>query len=127
MYINYGDRNFFEYGLLIDTEHSDSVFDMLICQPYCDEEDLYIFGQCQIDIEDSWLEWDKILDFAGMKEDDNISNIDKAIAALEFYGPEEFSIDSFSGYSYDWRHMTREQIKEELKYYMIAYDNLIIE
>ena len=29
MFVNYGDRNFFEYGVLVDTDHSDTEFPIL--------------------------------------------------------------------------------------------------
>ena len=28
MYINHGDKNFFEHGILVDSEHSDTLIDM---------------------------------------------------------------------------------------------------
>ena len=123
MYNNYGDKNFFEYGLLIDSEHSDTVFDMLICRPYDDEEDLFQFARIQVDIEDSWIDWEKVKDVIGSKLE---TPIERAIAAYEYYGPEEFGADSY-GVFYDWRHMTREQIKKELKHFLIAHDNLVID
>ena len=36
MYRNYGDKNFFENGVLVDTDHSDTAFPMLLCRPYPD-------------------------------------------------------------------------------------------
>lgn len=52
MYRNYGDKDFFENGVLVDTEHSDTVFPMLLCRPYPDEEDLYQFGEVEVDLDD---------------------------------------------------------------------------
>lgn len=52
MYRNYGDKNFFENGILVDTEHSDTAFPMLLCRPYPDEEDLYQFGEVEVDLDD---------------------------------------------------------------------------
>lgn len=46
MYINHGDKNFFEYGCLMDSEHSDTVLDILYCRPYDDEEDSFFFADC---------------------------------------------------------------------------------
>lgn len=52
MYRNYGDRDFFEHGVLVDTEHSDTCFPMLLCRPYPDAEDLYQFGEVEVDLND---------------------------------------------------------------------------
>lgn len=122
MYINYGDRNFFESGLLIDTEHSDTVFDMLICEPYSDEEDLFQFAHITVDIEDDWIDWSKVISCTGHEP---VSNVCKAIMAYEYYGPEEFG--AYSNVTYDWTRMNRESIKNELKHYLITWDNLVLE
>lgn len=53
-FVNYGDVNFFELGILVDAEHSDTEFSVLYCRPYDDEEDLYFFADCEVDITDSW-------------------------------------------------------------------------
>ena len=44
MYINYGDRNFFECGILVDAEHSDTEIKILYCRPLDDAEDLFLFA-----------------------------------------------------------------------------------
>lgn len=122
MYLNYGDVNFFEHGILVDTEHSDTEFPILYCMPYPDEEDLYQFGDCQVDITDSWIDKQAILNYIGMKETE-FDPVLFAIGCIEYYGAVNFGADS---YCYDWLHMQRKDIEEILKYRMIASDNLEI-
>ena len=40
MYVNYGDKDFFEHGRLVDAEHEDNIYDILCCNPYPDEPGL---------------------------------------------------------------------------------------
>lgn len=123
MYINYGDKNFFEKGVLVDNEHSDTVFQIIICNPYSDEENLYQFGEVEVDITDSWIDRKSVMDYIGMTED-KFDPIQYAIGCIEYYGAAEFGAIS---YAYDWMHMTKEDICDILKYRMIASDNLDIE
>ena len=122
MFINYGDRNFFEYGILVDSEHSDTEFQILYCRPYDDEEDKYLFAECTVDITDSWIDKKAVMSFAGMKEE-NFDPIRFAIDCIEYYGVENFGANS---YVYDYRNMNEESIKEILKHRLIANDNLDI-
>jgi hypothetical protein len=123
MYKNYGDVNFFEYGILIDTEHSDTVFQILACRPYDDEEDLYRYGHLEVDIEDTWIDKEKVMDYIGMDES-TFDPIQYAIGIIEYYPWENFIINY---YSYDWRGCTKDQIKKDLRNYLIASDNLNME
>ena len=122
MYINYGDHNFLTHGLLIDTEHSDTVFEMLICDPYPEIEDLFQFAHITVDIEDDWIDWEKVKDFMGMEPE---NNVDKAIMAYEYYGAEQFGADS--NVSYDWKRVDKETILREIRGYLIAWDNVVLE
>lgn len=122
MYINYGDKNFFERGRLVDSEHSDSVLDILVCDPYDDEEDLYKFGECSVDITDSWIDKQAVMDFLGM-DSDSFNPIEYALGCIDFYGIENFGA---CNYTYDYMHMRKEDIKDILKYRLIATDNLDI-
>lgn len=119
MYINYGDVNFFENGCLVDSEHSDTEFKVLYCRPYDDAEDLYLFADCTVDITDSWIDKNAIMGYLGMTEK-TFDSIQFAIGCIDYYGVEEFS-SPYEGYQF-----TREEIEEQLKYYMIASDNLEI-
>ena len=122
MYKNYGDRDFFEYGILVDDEHEENVYDMLLCRPYSDNEDLFWFAHVAVDITDSWIDKKAVMEFSGIKsvEEDPIRY---AIACTEYY-----SWDNFGAYdyavNYDWRFADRDLICSELKHYLIAKDNL---
>ena len=122
MYINYGDKDFFERGRLVDSEHSDSVIDVLVCNPYDDEEDLYQFGDCSVDVTDSWIDKQAVMDFLGMNFE-TFNPVEYAIGCIDFYGMENFGAGS---YAYDYARMTREDISDILKYRLIATDNLDI-
>lgn len=122
MYVNYGDKNFFEYGALVDNNHSDTVFSILYCRPYDGEEDLYQFAECVVDITDSWIDRQDVMSFLGM-DDTTFDPIQYAIGCVDYY-----SIDNFGGinYAYDSLHMHRDEIKNILKNYLIAPDRLDI-
>lgn len=119
MYINYGDVNFFEYGVLVDTEHSDTEIKILYCRPYDDEEDKFLFADCEVNIEDSWIDKKLVMDYIGMTEE-TFDSIQFAIGCIDYYGVENFS-DCYHGYNF-----TRKEIEELLKHYLIASDNLDI-
>ena len=120
MYQNYGDVNFFEYGVLIDDTHTDSEFDMLRCMPYSDEEDLFMFAPLHIDLNDGWMEIEEVMDYAGIEEFDPV---EYAIACTDYYSWDNF-ISMGYYLPYDWQRMTRKEIIEELKGYNISFDNL---
>ena len=119
MYKNYGDINFFEYGVLVDNDHRENEINILYCMPYDDEENLYLFADCSVDITDDWLDKKGIMDYIGMEEN-NFDSIQFAIGCIEYYGVENFS-SPYAGYQF-----TREEIEEMLKHYLIASDNLHI-
>lgn len=119
MYVNYGDRNFFEHGILVDTEHSDTVVAIIWCMPYCDEEDAFQFAECEVDVSDSWIKRDEVMGFIGMGKDDfDLARF--AIGCVEYYGVENFS-SPYDGYTHD-----RAYIEGILKHRLIASDNLDI-
>ena len=120
MYINYGDVDFFEYGVLVDSEHSDNTFDILICRPFDDVDDLYYFADCQVDITDNWIDKKAVCSYIGMNPD-NFNNIEYAIGCIDYYGAENFS-SPYLGYVF-----TKSEICEMLKHYLIASDRLKIE
>lgn len=121
MFVNYGDRDFFEYGVLVDTEHSDTVFPMLLCRPYADEEALYQFAHVEVDISDEWIDRPAVMACIGKMADERIDPVEYAIACADFYSWDNFGAASFGVY-YDWRHMTRDQVEKELLSYLIADD-----
>ena len=120
MYINYGDKNFFEHGILVDSEHSDSVISLIRCEPYADEEDLYECARLEVDVNDQWIDRKAVMDYAGMTEFDPV---EFAIAATDYYPWDEFGAWSCN-VAYDWMRMTKADIKRMLKGELIASDNL---
>lgn len=122
MYRNYGDRNFFELGVLVDDEHSDTVFDMLVCCPYSDVEDLYQFAHIQVDITDDWIDRKMVMEFCGMTEE-TFDPVEFAIGCADWYSWDNFGAGSY-GVSYDWTRVDRATIEKELRKYLIASDNL---
>lgn len=121
MYINYGDKNFFEYGVLVDSEHSDTEINIIRCLPY-DEENRYQFNECTVDITDSWIDKKAVMNFIGMTEE-NFDPIQFAIGCTDYYSWDNFGYP----YHYNWQYMTKEDICEILKYKPIANDNLNVE
>ena len=119
MYVNYGDVDFFQYGLLIDTDHKENEINILYCRPYCDEENLFKFADCSVDITDNWIDKKGVMEFIGMNED-TFEPIWFAQGCIEYYGVENFS-SPYDGYNF-----TREEIEKKLKYYLISSDNLNI-
>lgn len=119
MYTNYGDVNFFELGILVDAEHSDTEIKVLYCRPYDDAEDLYLFADCEVDTTDYWIDKNAVMDYLGMTEE-TFDSIQFAIGCIDYYGVENFS-SPYNGYQFN-----REEIENQLKCYMIADDNLEI-
>ena len=119
MYINYGDVNFFEYGILADAEHSNTEIKILYCRPIDDTENQFFFADCAVDITDTWMDKKSVMDYIGMTEE-NFDAVQFAIGCVEYYGAENFS-SPYDGYQF-----TDTEIKDRLKYYLIASDNLDI-
>lgn len=117
MYINYGDKNFWKYGCLVDSEHSDTCFDILYCNPICDEDDLYYFGNCQVDITDTWIDRNVVLHYIGMTED-TFDAVQFAVGCIEYYGIANFCSPPI--------YYSRAEIEQILKHKIIANDNLEI-
>lgn len=124
MYINYGDRNFFELGCLVDSEHSDTVFDMILCRPY-DDEPMYQFAHVQVDIEASWIDKERVMSYIGMTNE-TFDPIRYAIGCTDYYGWDNFGAADY-GVSYNWQQVDAETILKEVKGYLIAWDNLVME
>ena len=125
MYINYGDKDFFEYGRLVDAEHEEDICDILCCNPYLDEPDKFQFGHCRVDVTDTWIDRKAVMAFIGMSEE-TYDPIQFALGCVDYYSWDNFGVADY-GCSYDWRNMDRASIRNILKGYLIAYDNLEIQ
>lgn len=110
MYKNYGDKNFLEYGILVEEEKENEIYNMIICRPYSDVENKYIYGLCYVDITDSWIEKNEVMDYIGMSEE-NFEPIQFAIGCIEYYGLENFGL-FFNDYT---KGYTKEEIIEDME------------
>lgn len=117
MFVNYGDFNFFEFGILVDMEHSETEFSILYCRPFDDEEDQYLFADCLVSIEDNWINRNDVMSYLGMDAED-FDAVQFAIGCVMFYGVENFS-NPYEGYVF-----TKEEVKEKLRSYQISKNNL---
>ena len=93
MYKNYGDKNFFEYGRLVE-QINDHEFEVLVCegaQPYEDDVRIEVFpyAHCTVNINDNWIDKEKIFSFNGMTED-TFNPILYALDCIQYYGVENF-------------------------------------
>ena len=122
MYHNYGDRNFFEHGILVDTDHSDTEFQMLRCLPYPDEEDKYMFSRLDVDITDSWIDRKAVLSFLGMTEE-TFDPVQFAIGCTDYYSWDNFGASDYG----DWQDCTADYIVANMQGYMIAHDEVILD
>ena len=123
MYRNYGDVDFFQYGCLVDDEHSDTSFDMLVCRPYDDEDDKFQFAQITVDITDNWIDRKGVMSYIGMTEE-TFDKIQFAIGCADYYSWDNFGASTM--WNLNWMEVTRKEIENELKNYMIEDDNLDI-
>ena len=115
MYRNYGDVDFFQYGVLVDDEHNENEYEMLLCRPYDDEEDLYCFGHVTVDITDSWIDKQSVMSYIGMTKE-TFDPLQFAIGCVEFYSWENFGIIDYSA-KHCWYKQTRQDIDEQLRHY----------
>ena len=125
MYLNYGDKNFFEWGTLVE-EHSDTEFSILICRPYGDTDEYFQFGECTVDIDDTWIDRDAVMNYIGMSDND-FDPIQFAIGCIDYYGADNFGVFALGGR--DWRYCTHDDICEVIKSgeYDIELDNVEVE
>ncbi len=117
MYLNYGDIDFFEYGILVQNkiEHE---YDIIFCIPiYDSSEELYYFGEITVNTNDDWIDKKAVCDYIGMNNE--FYELQFAIGCFEYYGADNFGTD-FNNWNY-----SKEQIKEILKHRFIAYDGFI--
>lgn len=104
MYKNYGDVNFFEYGIYVK-ELGNNEFSILKCMPSDDE--MYGFGELVVSIDDGWIDKDAVMSYAGME---NFDSIMFAIACTDYYAWENFG---------SFKRLTKKEVEENLKKYNI--------
>lgn len=101
-YESVADVNFFEYGFLV-AKDSGNTYDFLMCEPFPDEDDLFLFGRGTVDLDDDWIDLDKVTKYAGITKESDPSLVVEA--CVSYYGPEQF------GEAYE---MTRLEVLKEL-------------
>ena len=88
IYMNYGDRNFFEGGLYI-MDCGDGDYEFIKCDFANDSDgDTYLFSEGMIDPTDSWIDIDAVSNMAGAGE---LERAELARAIIDYYGPENCS------------------------------------
>ena len=120
MYKNYGDVNFLEYGLLIE-EQSENQFNFIVCRPFSDCENKYQYFDGYIDISDSWIDKESVMNYIGMEEN-KFDRIQFAIGCIEYY-----NLENFGTVNNDY---TKEEVIENIKYikdYIADYDDMYFE
>ena len=91
MYNNYGDVNFFDYGVLVEADsNNENIFRIIKCQPDCDMENHYALQDVEIDVTDSWIDKHEVCAFNGLR-DVSIDYTDEekvlfAIGVVDYYG-----------------------------------------
>lgn len=96
MYKSYGDKNFFDYGVLVEFVETDELeqneFRIITCNPDDDEDNNYLIGNTFIDIRDTWINKEDVCKYSGLRNY-SIDYTDEerlrlAIATIEYYGVE---------------------------------------
>ena len=91
MYKNYGDVNFFDYGVLVEVnKNNENEFDIIKCTPDCDTENNYLFTTDCIDITDSWINKREVCSYIGLRDFSIDYTVEEkillAIGVVEYYG-----------------------------------------
>lgn len=110
MYKNYGDKDFFEFGIL--AKECDEYVNVLYCSPDPDKEGKYIFANCYVDPDADWV------DKSVLSCDTDADRVIRAIACVEYYGVCEFT----SGAGYEL--LSREEVEDRLKMLGIDPSNI---
>lgn len=129
---NYGDRDFLQYGILVSPESSVSTADsaasqyrIVECRPY-DEEDpdgvlRYQFFEADVDINDSWIDVEKVEQFSSTSKEKDPVHF--AIACIDYYGPENFGVAEKT-FQYDWKSCTKDDVVEQLRDYIFDWTDM---
>lgn len=119
MYYNYGNRDFFSNGMLV--ERGDNTDNLILCEPNGD--DTYRFASIHVDWTADWIDVNELDDRLGHVLDlPFFDSMEAVIECTKMYPWDRFGID----YDGDWQHMTRDQIYAELGKYKIAWEELNI-
>lgn len=91
MYKNYGDVNFFDYGVLVQcNENNENEYDIIKCSPDCDAENNYLLTMDCIDITEPWIDKHDVCGYIGLRDVSiNYTEEEKilfAIGVIDYYG-----------------------------------------
>lgn len=81
MWTNYGDVNPLEHGGLWIDYDKDECYRVISLGIF---DDSYLFGECYVDLSDSWINWEDVLDFVGC---DTFLPPEQAVVAVISYYP----------------------------------------
>lgn len=118
MYKNYGDVNFFDYGVLVQcNKNNENEYDIIKCNPDCDTENNYLLTMDCIDITDSWIDKHDVCSYIGLR-DFSIDYTEEekilfAIGAIDYYGTQNSDGGAWN---------TKNEIIDKLENYEIDCD-----
>lgn len=112
-FTNYGDVNFFEYGLMIK-DAGDNDYEILTCLPISDEEGMYQFSYGTVCLDDSWLNWEGIESSCDVDRELN-DPFELVRAAFDYYGAAEFC-------GGDVKVLAPEEVQEEMEAFAEVYE-----
>lgn len=114
-YTNYGDADFWEGGIFAANDQDcNTAYYIVRCEPYPDDNEgtCFLFGRLYVDISDSWIDRQAVMDYIGMTED-TFDPAGFAIGCTDYYPWENFGAEQM-GAGFDWTHATREEILRAL-------------
>ncbi|ALO79433.1 hypothetical protein HOBO_273 [Bacillus phage Hobo] len=114
---NFGDNNPIEYGtkfVKADTEN-EGCYHVIVVESlaWTQGEDGWFLSQCYVDLNDTWIDWNKITEFSGIQRYDETEEEYKASALVEYYGIYEFNGEPLSNeFGVDFNGVVNEVKKE---------------
>lgn len=110
-YVNCGDVDFWESGIYAAKDPDcDTAYYIIRCEPYPDDDgnEYFRFGDLYVDVSDSWIDREAVMDYIGMTEE-SFDPVEFAIGCTDYYAWENFGAEKM-GWNFDWEHATREEI-----------------
>jgi hypothetical protein len=114
-WVNYGDVNPIEHGGIFVKEENETTFRIVKLQ-FVDDDGKNLLLDLNVDISDSWIEKEAVMNYAGISEADEDFSVNFAIACTEFYSPGNFGC-------HENIYLTLEESEEHLKQYDISKEH----
>ncbi|UJH95731.1 hypothetical protein [Bacillus phage vB_BtM_BMBsp2] len=114
---NFGDNNPIEYGtkfVKADVEN-DGCYHVIVVESleWTQGEEGWLLSQGYVDINDTWIDWNKITEFSGIQRYDDTEVGYKVSALVEYYGIHEFNGETLSNeFDVDFNGVANEVKKE---------------